>query len=110
MYSAKGILLLYIIFFWSLTASGHYMLVELLKLRPLLRSNSSFSFKAHTPYQGVWAHTLKVAILTSYKLSVGYFELNLAYHSGTPETYFTSCKKEHNRSPLMCFEKRRTGL
>ncbi len=48
------------------------------------------------------AHTLKVAILTSYtNVSVGYIELKLhIYALGTSETYFTSCKKGHNRSPL----------
>ncbi len=53
----------------------------------------------------VLAHTLKVANLTSSKnLSVGYIELKLhIYALGTSETYFTSCKKGHNRSPLMRF-------
>ncbi len=42
-----------------------------------------------------------MAILTSYKkLSVGYFELKLHIHTlRISETYFTSCKKEHNMSP-----------
>ncbi len=32
---------------------------------------------------------------------MGYFELRLQIHTlGTSETYLTSCKKEHNRSPL----------
>ncbi len=58
--------------------------------------------KQHTQIQSVLAHTLKVAILTSYKkLSVGYFELKLQIRTlGISETYFTSCKNEHNRSPL----------
>ncbi len=31
-----------------------------------------------------------------------YFELKLHIHTlGTSEAYFTSCKKEHNRSPLI---------
>ncbi len=65
-------------------------------------SNSSLAFKATYSNQRVLAHTLKVAILTSYKnLSVGYNELKLhIYALGTSETYFTSCKKGHNRSPL----------
>ncbi len=65
-------------------------------------SNSSFYLKQHTPNQSVWAHTLKVANLTSYKkLSVRYCELKLHMHTlGTSEIYFTYCKKEHNRSPL----------
>ncbi len=43
-----------------------------------------------------------MAILTSYKnVSVGYIELKLhIYGLGTSETYFTSCKNGHNRSPL----------
>ncbi len=58
--------------------------------------------KQHTQIQRFLAHTLKVAILTSYKkLSVWYFELKLhIYALVTSETYFTSCKKGHNRSPL----------
>ncbi len=58
--------------------------------------------KQHTQKQHVLTHTLKVAILTSFKiLSVGYFELKLhIYALGTSETYFTSCKNGHNRSPL----------
>ncbi len=65
-------------------------------------SNSSLVFKATYSNQRVLAHTLKVAILTSYKnLSVGYIELKLhIYALGTSDTYFTSCKKGHNRSPL----------
>ncbi len=61
--------------------------------------------KQHTQNQRVWAHTLKVAILTSYKnLSVGYSELKFhIYALGTSDTYFTSCKKGHNRSPLRYF-------
>ncbi len=61
--------------------------------------------KQHTQNQRVWAHTLKVAILTSYKnLSVGYSELIFhIYALGTSDTYFTSCKKGHNRSPLRYF-------
>ncbi len=60
--------------------------------------------KQHTQNQRVLAHTLKVPNLTSYKnLSVGYIELKLhIYALGTSETYFTSCKKGHNRSPLKC--------
>ncbi len=67
------------------------------------RSNSSLAFKATHSKKRVLAHTLKVAILTSYKnVSVGYIELKLhIYALGTSETYFTSCKKGHNRSPLM---------
>ncbi len=58
-----------------------------------LFSNSSLAFKATHLKQRVLAHTLKVAILTSYKnLSVGYIELKLLiYALGTSET---------NRSPL----------
>ncbi len=58
--------------------------------------------KQHTQIQRVLAHTLKVAILTSYKkLSVGYIELKLHIDAlGTSETYFTYCKKGQNRSPL----------
>ncbi len=60
--------------------------------------------KQHTQNQCVLAHTLKVilAILTSYKnVSVGYIELKLhIYALGTSNTYFTSCKNRHNRSPL----------
>ncbi len=45
-------------------------------------SNSSFPFKATYSNQSVWAHTLKVAILTSYKnVYVGYFELKLYIHT-----------------------------
>ncbi len=59
-------------------------------------ARAHFHLKQHTQYQSIWAHTLKVAILTSYKTnSVRYFELKIHIH-----TYFTSCKKEHNRSPL----------
>ncbi len=60
--------------------------------------------KQHTQNQRILAHTLKVPNLTSYKnLSVGYIELKLhIYALGTSETYFTSCKKGHNRSPLKC--------
>ncbi len=74
--------------------------LELLKLRPILREQQLL--KQHTQIQSVLAHSLKVAILTSYKkLSVGYFELKLHIHTlGISETYFSSCKKEHNRSPL----------
>ncbi len=66
-------------------------------------SNSSVASKQHIQIQSVLAHTLKVAILTSYKkLSVGYIELKLHIQTlGISETYFTSCKKEHNRSPLI---------
>ncbi len=69
-------------------------------------STSSFALKQHTQIQGVLAHTLKVAILTSYKkISVGYFELKLHIHTlGISETYFASCKKEHNRSPLSSYK------
>ncbi len=76
--------------------------LELLKLRPLLREQQLIYIKATYSKQCVLAHTLKVAILTSYKkLSVEYFELTLhIYALGTSETYFTSCKKGHNRSPL----------
>jgi len=36
------------------------------------------------------------------KLTVGYFELKLhKYILGTPETNITSCKKVHNRCPLI---------
>ncbi len=76
--------------------------LELLKLRPLLREQQLICIKAHTQNQSILAHTLEVAILTSYKkLSVGYFELKLHIQTlGISATYFTSCKKEHNRSPL----------
>jgi len=38
------------------------------------------------------------------KLTVGYFELKLhKYILGTPETNITSCKKGHNRCPLMIY-------
>ncbi len=48
------------------------------------------------------ANTLKVAILTNCKWSVGYFELKLHIHSlWTSDTYITSCKNDHNRSPLI---------
>ncbi len=77
--------------------------LDLLKLRPH-GSNSSpgatahFHLKQHTQYQSVWTHNLKVANLKSYKkLSVWYFEVKLHIHTlGTSETYFTSCKMEHN--------------
>ncbi len=74
--------------------------LELLKLRPLFREQQHL--KQHTQIQSILAHSLKVAILTSYKkLSVGYIELKLhIYTLGTSETYFTSCKKGHNKSPL----------
>ncbi len=64
--------------------------LELLKLRPLLWEHQLICIKA------------KVAILTSYKkLFVGYFKLKVhIYALGTSETYFTSCKKGHNGSPL----------
>ncbi len=83
-----------------LQASTANAKLELLKLRPLLREQQLL--KQHTQIQSVLAHSLKVAILTSYKkLSVGYFELKLHIHTlGISETYFSSCKKEHNRSPL----------
>ncbi len=44
----------------------------------------------------IWAHTLKVAILTSYKkLSVGCSELNFhIYALGTSYTYFTQVKMD----------------
>ncbi len=62
------------------------------------RSNSSSALKQHTQIKSVLAHTLKVAILTSYKkLSVGFF---LAKTSHTHSIIFKTCKKEHNRSPL----------
>ncbi len=65
-------------------------------------STSSFALKQHTQIQSILAHTLKVAILTSYKKwSVRYFELKFHIHTlGISETNFTSCIKEHNRSPL----------
>ncbi len=68
--------------------------------------------KQHTQIQSVLAHTLKVAILTSYKkLSVVYFELKLHIHTlRISETYFTSCKKEHNRSPLMLINQQNSAL
>ncbi len=48
---------------------------ELLKLCPLLREHQLICIKATYSNQSVWAHTLKLAILTSYKkLSVGYFD------------------------------------
>ncbi len=58
--------------------------------------------KGQTQKGRALAHTLKEATLTSYKKwSVGYFELKLSiYALGTSETYFTSCKKGLNRSPL----------
>ncbi len=75
--------------------------LELLKLRPLLREQQLICIKAALN-QRIWAHTLKVPILTSYKnLSVGYSELKFhIYSSGDIRDYFTSCKKGHNRSPL----------
>ncbi len=78
------------------------MELELLKLRPLLREQQHICIKATHSNTERLAHTLKVAILTSYKkLSVGYFELKLHIHTlGISETYFTACKKEHNRSHL----------
>ncbi len=68
----------------------------------LKRHTQKWCVKRHTQKWCVLAHTLKVAILTSYKkLSVGYFEVKLHIHTlRISETYFTSCKKEHNRSPL----------
>ncbi len=46
--------------------------------------------------------TLKWHFKKLYKLSVRYFELQLHIHTlWASETYFTSCKKEHNRSPLI---------
>ncbi len=73
---------------------------ELLKLRPRLREHQLIFIKATYSNTGHLGHTLKVAILTSYKkVSVGYFELKLHIHTlGISETCFTSCKKEHNRS------------
>ncbi len=61
-------------------------------------NNSSFALKQSNQNQCVLAHTLKVAILTSYKkISVWYFKLKLHIHTlGT-----SACKKEHNRSPLI---------
>ncbi len=76
--------------------------LELLKLRPLLREQQLICIKATHSNQHVLDRTLKVAILTSYKkLSVRYFELKCHIHTlGISKTYFRSCKKEHNRSPL----------
>ncbi len=75
--------------------------LELLKPFPLPQEHQVICIKV-TEIQSVLALTLKVAILTSYKkFSVRYFELKLYVHTlGTSETCFTSCKKEHNRSPL----------
>ncbi len=71
--------------------------LESLKLRPLLQEQQLTRIY----------HTLKVAILTSCKnLSVEYIELKLnIYALWTSETYFTSCKKGYNRSPLREFGK-----
>ncbi len=76
--------------------------LQLLKLRPLLREHQLICIKATYSNSERLGSYLKVAILTSYKKwSVGYFELKLHIHTlGISETYFTSCKKEHNRSPL----------
>ncbi len=73
---------------------------ELLKLRPRLREHQLIFIKATYSNTGHLGHTLKVAILTSYKKwSVWYFKLKLHIHTlGISETCFTSCKKEHNRS------------
>ncbi len=57
--------------------------------------------KQHTQNQRVWDHTLKVPILTSYKnVSIYCEQIFHIYALKTSETYFTSCRKEHNRSPL----------
>ncbi len=87
--------------------SHHYYLCRAWALEAppsLLGATAHFHLKLHTQYQRVWAHTLKVAILTSYKkLAVRSFELKLHIHTmGTSETYFTSCRREHKRSHLMC--------
>ncbi len=84
--------------------------LELFKLRPLLKRGTGapthLHLKGHTQKRRVLANTLKAAILSYKKLSAGYFELKLhvytqrLIHSGTSETYFTSFKKGHNRSPL----------
>ncbi len=50
--------------------------------------------KGQTQKQSVLAHTLKVVILTSYKIICGVFEHKLHIQDlGTSETYFTSCYK-----------------
>ncbi len=68
---------------------------ELLKLRPLMWSNSSFTLEQQTQIQSILSQALKVTNLTSYKkLSVKDFELKLHMHTlGTSDTYFTYCKK-----------------
>ncbi len=59
--------------------------------------------KQHTQIQRVLTQILKVANLTSYKkYQVRYFKLKLHIHTlEISETYFTSCKNEHNRSLLI---------
>ncbi len=76
--------------------------LKLLKLRPLLREQKLICIKATYSNSERFGSYPKVAILTSYKnVSVWYIELKLhIYTVGTTETYFTSCKKGHNRSPL----------
>ncbi len=67
-------------------------------------ASAHLHLKQHTPIQRVLDHTLKVAILSSNKiLSFRYLVPKLhIYTLGTSETYFTSCKKGRNRSPLNC--------
>ncbi len=79
------------------TANARAWALEALPSSP--GATAHLHLKQHTQNQCVLAHTLKVAILTSYKkLFVGYIELKL--HIYTLGTYFKSCKKGHNRSPL----------
>ncbi len=74
---------------------------------PLLKTGWEYAahlhLKPYTPNQLFFRHTLKMTFSSCYnKLSVGYFGLKLPRNIlGTPKTNITSCKKGHNRCPLI---------
>ncbi len=74
-------------------------------------ATAHLSLKQHSKSASFGSY-LKKAILTSYKnVSVGYIKLKLhIYALGTSGTYFTSCKKGHNRSPLILFNHQKIRL
>ncbi len=74
---------------------------------PLLETGREYAahlhLKRYTPKQLFFRHAPEMTFSSCYnKWSVGYFGLKLHRHIlGTPKTNTTSCKKGHNRCPLI---------
>ncbi len=78
--------------------------------RPLQETGRKYAahlhLKRYTPKQLFFRHAPNMTFSSCYnKWPVGYFELKLHRHIlGTPTTNITSCKKRHNRCPLIIIE------